>query len=478
MTVNFPQILKGAGLSLILFGSGLSVVHAAATITIINGDLAGEGFNDPTVVAPVGGNNATTLGQQRLNVFQAAADIWGAQLDSAVPIRIFASMDALTCTASSALLGSAGPITVFRDFSGAAYSGTWYHPALANRLAGFDLDPTVDDIIARFNVDLGKPDCFDGISFYLGLDNNHGNNIDLVTVLLHEFSHGLGFLTVTDGSTGQTLGNYGFPALWDHYIFDNTQALSWSAMTDSERQASAINTGELTWLGVAVQESLADVLAPVPQLTINGPVSVAGVYTVGEAEFGPKVVSPGVTGQLMPVVDTFGRLGFACSKFSPINALSVKGNIALIDRGGLCGFQTKVKNAQNAGAIGVIIADNLSTSTPPTMTGSDASITIPSVSITKLAGVTLKNALRFRSRTKSGVIANLSLSDARFAGTDTYGKALLYAPNPFITGSSVSHWDPGMTPNQLMEPSFNVDLTHSVASPQDLTLRLLKDLGW
>ena len=59
----------------------------AATITIINLDGAGEGFNDPTPATPVGGNPGTTIGQQRLNVFQEAANIWGGLLPSAVEIR-------------------------------------------------------------------------------------------------------------------------------------------------------------------------------------------------------------------------------------------------------------------------------------------------------------------------------------------------------------------------------------------------------
>jgi hypothetical protein len=29
-----------------------------------------------------------------------------------------------------------------------------------------------------------------------------------------------------------------------------------------------------------------------------------------------------------------------------------------------------------------------------------------------------------------------------------------------------------------MEPAINGDLTHSVIPPQDLTFRLLQDLGW
>lgn len=37
-----------------------------ATITIVNGDGAGEGFNDATAKAPEGSNNGATLGAQRL----------------------------------------------------------------------------------------------------------------------------------------------------------------------------------------------------------------------------------------------------------------------------------------------------------------------------------------------------------------------------------------------------------------------------
>ena len=53
------------------------LARAAATFTIVNLDSAGEGFNELTSAAPVGGNSGTTLGQQRLNAFQHAANIWG-----------------------------------------------------------------------------------------------------------------------------------------------------------------------------------------------------------------------------------------------------------------------------------------------------------------------------------------------------------------------------------------------------------------
>ena len=101
--------LRGAlGALLVVAGLGASAPATAATITIVNNDGAGEGFNDPTATAPIGGNTGTTIGQQRLIAFQFAADVWGALLPSNVEIRINATFDALTCSATSAVLGSAG----------------------------------------------------------------------------------------------------------------------------------------------------------------------------------------------------------------------------------------------------------------------------------------------------------------------------------------------------------------------------------
>jgi hypothetical protein len=63
-------------------------VSTAATIVIVNNDGAGEGFNDPTPVAPVGGNPGVTLGAQRLFLFNYAAAIWGGILPSSVVIQV------------------------------------------------------------------------------------------------------------------------------------------------------------------------------------------------------------------------------------------------------------------------------------------------------------------------------------------------------------------------------------------------------
>ena len=155
----------------------------------------------------------------------------------------------------------------------------------------------------------------------------------------------------------------------------------------------------------------------------------------------------------------------------------MSGKIGLIDRG-VCDFVVKVKNAQDAGAVGVILADNAVGSPPPGLGGTDPTITIPTVSITQADGATLKAALATRSRLHSGMMANLGVDLAIRAGADANGRALLYTPNPFQEGASILHWDTSAFPNQIMEPALNDDEPHEVTPPDDMTFPLLKDLGW
>ncbi len=152
-------------------------------------DDTGEGFNDtspPDTDSADGGNAGTTLGEQRRLAFQYAANIWGKLINSAVTIQVDARMDDLFCSDSSAVLGSAGPLTVHRDFSGAPIDDTWYPQALANSLAGQDLDAGQSDLVATFNSALGTT-CGFPIIWYYGLDAQPpAGSLDFVTVVLHE----------------------------------------------------------------------------------------------------------------------------------------------------------------------------------------------------------------------------------------------------------------------------------------------------
>jgi len=93
----------------------------AAHFILINLDGPGEGFNDPTPVAPIGGNDGTTLGQQRLKVFETAGAIWGTYLQSDVDFVVQANFDPLTpCDSTGGVLGSAGAINAASDFTNAS----------------------------------------------------------------------------------------------------------------------------------------------------------------------------------------------------------------------------------------------------------------------------------------------------------------------------------------------------------------------
>lgn len=478
MTNNFK--IKALAATFALLG-GISTAHAVS-IQINNINAAGVGFNDPTPAAPIGGNPGVTLGEQRLFAFTYAANIWGATLNSNVPIIINASFEPLTCTATSGTLGSAGATTVFRDLvdvngNNVGVPGTWYGGALANKLTGEDQAGGQAVIRARFNSNLGlNANCLPGSPFYLGVDANHGALIDFPTVLLHEMGHGVGFQTFTNGQTGAQLA--GYPAIWDHFMLDNRTNKLWVNMTDAERASSGISGNGLSWTGANVTAAIPGVLNRKPILTVTGVSSgtAAGDYAVGEASFGPILANPPVTGQIMPVVDQANGTGLACTTLSAVNALAVRGNIAVVDRG-VCSFNIKAQVVQAAGAKGMIVVDNVAAALSG-LGGTDPSITIPSVRITLADGIKLKASLTKRSRTSSGVIGSLGRSLNSFAGTDSQGRALLYTPTTYSPGSSVSHYSTDASRNQLMEPAINSDLTHSPLLPYDLTYELLKDIGW
>ncbi|MES1164160.1 MAG: hypothetical protein ABUR63_00265 [Verrucomicrobiota bacterium] len=238
-----------AGVGLML----LSPAVKAATVIIQNADPAGQGLNDPTAFTPVGGNNATTLGAARLNVLNEAAATWGARLTSAVPIHVSVQMTALPCSANSAVLGTTGATTIHRDFPSAPRAATWYPQALANALAGTDLDPSTPEIEGLFNGALGSAGCLTGVTFYLGLDGHPGaNQIDLLTIELHELSHGLGFQSYTDFTTGAERSG-----IDDAFLVNMQQAgvtpAALTAMTDAQREAAATSDPNLYWAGSAVQ---------------------------------------------------------------------------------------------------------------------------------------------------------------------------------------------------------------------------------
>ena len=433
----------------------------AATITIVNNDGPGEGFNDATAVSPVGGNAGTTRGAQRLNVFNEAAAIWGGILPSTITIQVLAQFDAQFCSASSAVLGSAGPQSTHSDFPGAEYPNTWYPQALANKLSGADQNP-LEDLVATFNSDVDNGTCLGAVNWYYGFDGNEGSHVELLPVVLHELGHGLGFVTFADVNSGQLLG--GTPDIYSRFMLDKTIGLHWNEMTDAQRLVSRGNSGNLVWDGFATTFRARTLLSPRTEVEVFAPAFSQGVYAAPQALFGPSLTSTGVTAEVVEVFDGTGGPD-ACQPI--LNGAALNGKIAFVDRGG-CTYDFKVAAAQAVGAVGVIVANNVAGSAFP-MTGTNASITIPSVMLSRDDGDLIREDVN-----AGGTTMTLRRNATSLSGAHPDGQVLLYAPSPIEPGSSLSHFDVTATPDLLMEPNINDGLHNDV----DLTREAFEDMGW
>ncbi|NJN18097.1 MAG: hypothetical protein HC822_18435 [Oscillochloris sp.] len=463
---------------------------AASQIMIVNLDDPGTGFNDPTPATPIGGNGGTTVGEQRLIAFEYAAAIWADSLQTTIPIRIGASFQPRPCSSNSGVLGSAGPTIEFRNFSGsglapgALRANTWYPSALANKLAGRDLSPpSLDpldpdyDILAIFNSALGQPGCLETSFWYYGLDGQFvAGGIDLVTVLLHEFAHGLGFLSYV-GTQSPIFGeNYPpFEAsasddIWNYFLFDGTLNRYWREMTPLQRSFSMTNTGLLVWDGPEVNAVTPTTLRSTPVFTITNPPALAGTYALGEATFGPDAPNSPLSASISAGIDPADQNGISTTDgCSPLtNSEAVSGTIVVLDLYE-CDDAVKARNAQDAGALGVLLAETVNSPDPPELFGDDPTISIPVFGITKALADQLRTAIG-----DSGANGALGRDLSTLVGADSSGRVRMYAPNGIRPGSSVSHFDIAAVPNLLMEPAINIDLDQSL----DLTDELMRDIGW
>ncbi len=119
-------------------------------------------------------------------------------------------------------------------------------------------------------------------------------------------------------------------------------------------------------------------------LKVTAPFAVAGAYETNNSAFGATITfDKPVTGAVVVANDgSADNPSFACNPLTEGNGDELNGKIAMIDRGG-CEFGAKVKNAQNSGAIAVIVC-NFEEATISMGGGAQgASVTIPSVMVKK-----------------------------------------------------------------------------------------------
>lgn len=225
-------------------------------VTVISTDSQGEGFFDQTPVTPVGGNPGVTLGEQRSIAVLTAASIWADTFDVTVPIEVRVNFNPLFCEGGRATLGQAGAAGNTANFTGAPQSDTFYPQSLVNQFRGFDANGGNPEIVAEFNSEIDNG-CF-GSGWYYGLDGNSGGQPDFFTTILHEMVHGFGFSSLVNEQNGAqpTPGTFG---IFDRFIFDETLEQPWTALNDSQRAQSAVNNGNVTWLGPIVNNLSSDI---------------------------------------------------------------------------------------------------------------------------------------------------------------------------------------------------------------------------
>ena len=150
----------------------------------------------------------------------------------------------------------------------------------------------------------------------------------------------------------------------------------------------SINAGA-TWTRVLGGVTGVTAFQSASNVTVNSPSLIAGNYPCyPNLSFGPRITSA-ITSNVVLVSDGSSAPTLGCNGL--INSSALNGKIALIRRG-VCSFTVKVLNAQNAGAIAVIIMNNVP-GPPAGIGGSDPTITIPSVMISQADGNLLETAL-------------------------------------------------------------------------------------
>lgn len=137
---------------------------------------------------------------------QAAIDIWSENFASTVPVNVNVKWGS---SSSYGVLASASAKNNFSNFNGAPDRTLYYASALANALAGRDLDPSSPEV--EISITSNAP-------WYYGIDGNcPPRSFDLVSVILHELGHGLGFVSGNYYDSFSGFGRVDQPTPFDAY---------------------------------------------------------------------------------------------------------------------------------------------------------------------------------------------------------------------------------------------------------------------
>gem|GEM_PF-5096290 len=146
------------------------------------------------------------------------------------------------------------------------------------------------------------------------------------------------------------------------------------------------------------------------------------------------------------------------------------GKVALVERGG-CETGRKVLNVQNLGAVGVIVANDIPLDALPAGAGGSfrPQIKVPVITVTQEVGVALRSTVPV-------VATGFVVDKTQFNGLDAAGRVKLYTPRLFAAGSTLSHIDPEMSPDAIMEAIEARGMRADVSI--GMVLDMMEEMGW
>jgi hypothetical protein len=229
-------------------------------------------------------------------------------------VKVTVSFASLTCNATSAVLGQAGPDSAMRDFSGAPQSATWYVYAEAADLGYAPAMSLANHITGQFNNDIGTTNCLAAAHWFFGTDHNPpANDIDFVSVIKHELMHGLGFLSFI-GSDGQLAS--GYMDNYSSFLYDNSTGKSWKNMTSTERASSMLNNNNLVWDGSKGKAMVGLLQAGITngRARLYAPASYQSGSSVSHFDTSLKYVT-GADELMEPVYNSWMQFGISAAAF-------------------------------------------------------------------------------------------------------------------------------------------------------------------
>ena len=252
------------------------------------------------------GKSCTTFPTNAKTAFDAAAAIWASRIQSSVPITISACW---TNTLPTGVLGYFGGGSYHGNFSGAPVWNTWYQAALANSLAGSDLDPDYFDMYITYS---------SSFVWYYGTDGHTlAGQYDLLSVAAHEIAHGLhfsGLIGYTSGTGRYEFGPYTqttYPSIYETFMEDagGTKLITYT--NPSSALGNLVTSDNLWWNGTNANAAngggRVKMYAPTPwssgsscshldYITFAGTVNSLMVYMIGSgsSQHNPGPVTMGI----------------------------------------------------------------------------------------------------------------------------------------------------------------------------------------